>query len=97
MLVYYRIYAEDGVIPSKTPVAPGDPSPGRIKVISVPHPRTIKTIKCSIATVENIKYGERTSLFLTPFSQSPIGDERKFIFSVGLVLVLAWDPRHWNP
>ena len=78
LLVYYRIYAEDGAIPSTTPVSPGDPYLGRIKAISVPPPRTAKAVKCSIATVENIKDGESTSLFLTPFSQTPVGDKKKF-------------------
>ena len=34
--VYYRIYAEDGAISSKTSVAPGNPFLGRIKFRSVP-------------------------------------------------------------
>ena len=77
MLVYYRIYAEDGAIPSKTPIAPGDPSVGRIKVISVPPPRTAKTVKHSIAKVENIIDRKSTTLFLTPYSQSPMDDAEK--------------------
>ena len=73
-LVFYRIYAEDGAIPLKSPLTSGDPFLGRIKVIYVPPPRTAKTVKCSIAKVENIKDGERISLFLTPYSQSPMDD-----------------------
>ena len=73
-LVFYRIYAEDGAIPSKAPVIPGDPFLGRIKVRSVPPPHTAKTVKYSIATVENIKDSESISLFLTPYSQSPMDD-----------------------
>jgi hypothetical protein len=76
-LVYYRIYAEDGAIPSKTPVAPGDPFLGRIKARSVPPPHTAKAVKRSIAKVENIKDRTSTSLFLTPYSQSPMGDADK--------------------
>ena len=78
LLVYYRIYAEDGAIPSKTPVTPGDPFLGRIKARSVPPPRTAKALKCSIAKVENIKDRESTTLFLTPYSQSPMDDADKF-------------------
>ena len=74
MLVYYRIYAEDGAIPSNKPVVPGDPFLGRIKVGSVPPLRTVKNVKRSIAKVENIKDRESTSLFLTPHSQAPIDD-----------------------
>ena len=77
MLVYYRIYAEDGAIPSKTPIAPGDPFVGRIKVTSVPPPRTARTVKHSIAKVENIIDRKSTTLFLTPYSQSPMDDAEK--------------------
>ena len=76
MLVYYRIYAEDGAIPSKTPFEPGDHFLGRNKVRSVPPPRTVKAVK-GIAKVENIKDRESTSLFLTPYSQSPMDDTEK--------------------
>ena len=76
LLVYYRIYAEDGAIPSKTPAAPGDPFLGRIKARSVPppHPRTAKAVRYCIAKMENIKDCTTTSLFLTPYSQSPMDD-----------------------
>ena len=74
LLVYYRIYAEDGAIPLKTPLAPGDPFLGRIKARSVPPPHTVKAVKRSIANVENIKDRTNTSLFLTQYSQSPMGD-----------------------
>ena len=77
MLVYYRIYAEDGAIPSKTPAAPDDPFLGRIKAIYVPPPYTAKAVKRSIAKVEDIKDRTNTSLFLTPYSQSPMGDADK--------------------
>ena len=77
LLVYYRIYAEDGAIPSKTPVASGDPFLGRIKARSVAPPHIVQNVKRSIVKVENIKDGTITSLFLTPHSQSPIGDAEK--------------------
>ena len=83
MLVYYRIYADDGAIPSKTPVTPSDPFLGRIKVRSVPPPRTVNAVKGSIAKVENIKDRESTSLFLTPYSQSPMDDNEKITFLNG--------------
>ena len=78
-LVYYRIYAEDGAIPLKTPVIPGDLYLGRIKARSVPPPRTVKVVKLSIAKAENIKFEDHTSttLFLTPYSQSPMDDADK--------------------
>jgi hypothetical protein len=76
-VVYYRIYAEDGAIPSKTPVAPGDVFLGRIKARAVPPPRNAEAVKCSIAKVENIKDSTRSSLFLTPYSESPMSDAQK--------------------
>jgi hypothetical protein len=72
LLVYYRIYADDGAIRSKTPVAPGYPFLGRIQVESVSPPRNLKAVKSRIIKVENIKDGERSSLFLTSYSQSPM-------------------------
>ena len=77
MLVYYRIYAEDGAIPSKTHDAPCDPFLGRIRIRSVPPPRTAKSVKYGIGKVENIKDRENTSLFLTPYSESPMEDADK--------------------
>ena len=74
LLVYYRIYAEDGAIPSKAPVAPSDPFLGRIKFRSVPPPRTAKTVKRCIAKLENIKDRGNTSLFLTSYSKSAMDD-----------------------
>ena len=73
MLVYYRIYAEDGAIPSKT-LTSGYPFVGRIKARSVPPPHTFKAVKHSIAKVEDIKDPASASLFLTPCSQSPMDD-----------------------
>ena len=77
LLVYYRIYAEDGSIVSKTPAAPDDPFLGRIKARSVAPPHTAKAVKRSIAKMENIKDRTNTSLFFTPYSQSPMGDDDK--------------------
>ena len=64
-------------MPSKTPVAPGDPFIGRIKVRSVPPPRTAKTVKRCIAKLENIKDRGNTSLFLTSYSKSPLDEAEK--------------------
>jgi hypothetical protein len=85
LLVYYRVYAEDGAIPSKTPVAPGYPFLGRIQVKSVSPPRNLNAVKSRIIKVENIrvKDGERTCLFLTPYSQSPMDGADKVSFLNG--------------
>ena len=77
MIVYYRIYAEDGALPLNTPVSPSDPFLGRIKFRSVPPPRTVKTVRGSITKVENIIDRESTTLYLTPYSRSPMDDAEK--------------------
>ena len=43
----------------------------------MPAPRTIKVLKCSIAKLENIKDRESTTLFLTPYSHTPMDDTEK--------------------
>ena len=77
LLVYYRIYSDDGAIPSKSPVDHDDPFLGRIKARSVPPPRNVKAVKRIIENVENIKHRERTRLFLTPYSKSALDDADK--------------------
>jgi hypothetical protein len=80
LLVYYRIYTEDGAIPSKAPVASGNPFLGRIKDRFVAPPHTVRNVKRSIEYVEDIKDRKTTTtLFLTPHSQSPMGDAEEII------------------
>jgi hypothetical protein len=76
MAVYYRIYTEDGAIISKTSATTDDPSLGCITATSVPPPHNVISLKRVIAKVENINL-TRTSLFLTPSSQSPVDDTLK--------------------
>ena len=56
------------------PAAPGNPFLGRIKAISLPPPHTIKVIKNCTAKMENIIDCTSISLFLTPYSNSPMRD-----------------------
>jgi hypothetical protein len=49
----------------------------------VPPPRSVKAVKRSIANVENIKHCERTSLFLTTYSESPMDDADMFTIQNG--------------
>jgi hypothetical protein len=49
----------------------------------VPPPRNAKAVKCRIVKVENIKDGERTSLFLTPYSESPMDEADMFTIHNG--------------
>ena len=60
-----------------TPATPSDPFLGRIKARSVPPPHTAKAVKQTIGKAENIKDRTSTSLFLTPYSQSPMDDAGK--------------------
>ena len=72
------IYAEDGAIPSRAPVTSGNPFLGRIKARSVAPPHTVQNVKRSIEYAEDIKDRKiTTTLFLTPHSQSPMGDADK--------------------
>jgi hypothetical protein len=81
MAVYYRIYAEDGVIPSKTSATPSDYFLGRIKVTSVPPPHNANSLKRALAKVENVNI-THTYLFITPYDPSPMEDSLKVtIFS----------------
>jgi hypothetical protein len=41
-------------------------------------PHTVQNVKRSIANVEDIKDYSITTLFLTPYSQSPLGDAEEF-------------------
>ena len=63
-----------------SPVTPGDTFLGYIKVRSVSPPHTAKAVKSSIAKVENIKDSDSITLFLTPYSQSPMDDANNDIF-----------------
>jgi hypothetical protein len=74
MIVYYRIYTENGGIPSKRPVSADSPFLGQIKATSIPPPHTANSVKRSIARVEDIKDRARTILCLTPYSLLPMED-----------------------
>ena len=79
LIVYYRTYAGDGAIPSKTPAAPDDPFLGRIKALSVPPPYhdTAGAVKRTIAKMERINDRASTSLFISPYSKLPMRDADK--------------------
>jgi hypothetical protein len=77
LVVYYRFYAEDGAIPSKTSASADEPFLGRVKADSVAPPHTVASIKRCLARYENVKDTARTSLFLTSSSKSPLGNARR--------------------
>ena len=65
----------------KTPATPSDPFLGRFKSSSVPPPHTVGALKSKIAKEEDIKMLANTSLFLTPYSQTPMDDTTKVILN----------------
>ena len=65
----------------KTPATSSDPYLGRFKSSSVRPPHTVGTVKSKIAKEEDIKILANTSLFLTPYSQSPMDDTSKVILN----------------
>ena len=49
----------------------------------MPPPRNAKAVKRSIEKVEDIKHCEKTSLFLTPYSELPMDDGDMFTIHSG--------------
>ncbi|KAJ6626622.1 hypothetical protein B0H10DRAFT_1997879 [Mycena sp. CBHHK59/15] len=77
--VYYRVYALDGVIPSKTGFNAGNPFLGRIKATSVPPPHTVASLKRCLAQAENLPdpMNLRTSLFQDRVDKEPMDTTTK--------------------
>ena len=96
LIVFYRIYAEDGAVPSKTPT-PGDPFLGRIKARSVPPPHrdTAKAVKLTIARVENINTIQALVSTLHRTTNHPWVTLTKLLLLI--VLLVARDPHHRTP
>jgi len=72
--VYYRVFAEDGAIPSANPVYSDDPYLGRILAKLVAPPHTAMTLKYCLSNFENIDNTTPTKLFIAPSSQTPMDD-----------------------
>ena len=71
--VYYRIYTEDGAIPSKHPINSSDLSLGRINIDIITPPHTINSIKWCIAKAEQLGFGGTDSkLFRNMGSETPM-------------------------
>ncbi|KAJ7106434.1 hypothetical protein C8R43DRAFT_963401 [Mycena crocata] len=66
--IYYRLYAPDGSIPSKSPADPQKPFIGRIPAISIPPPHNVTSLKRFIVDAEGLSDpdGTRTALYLSP-------------------------------
>ncbi|KAJ6528730.1 hypothetical protein DFH09DRAFT_1185606 [Mycena vulgaris] len=63
--VYYRVYAPDGAIPSKTAPDRGNPFIGRVKATSVPPPHNLLSLKRTLGEAEGLpdSTGGRTSIY----------------------------------
>jgi hypothetical protein len=72
--VYYRVYAEDGAIPSVNPVFSDDPYLGRILAHLVAPPHIVINLKNTLSVLENIDGSVPMSLFGTASSQTPMDD-----------------------
>ncbi|KAJ6502688.1 hypothetical protein C8R47DRAFT_1106445 [Mycena vitilis] len=74
--VYYRIFAPDGAIPSKTATDPTDRLVGRLKALSVPPPLNAASLKRTLAQAEQIAdpMGLRADLYRLPSDQTPMDD-----------------------
>lgn len=81
--MYYRLYNNNGAMPSKHPAQSNDLSVGRIKVISVPPPHTAASIMKCISNTERFKNTMQRQLFVNIYSEFPIGE--------GHVSILAGD------
>jgi len=68
--VYYRVYTEDGAIPSKSPVYSDDPYLARIWAKQVALPRTVTSLKRCLSAVESISNHNGTSLFVSAKSET---------------------------
>ncbi|KAJ7737294.1 hypothetical protein B0H16DRAFT_1425229 [Mycena metata] len=72
--IYYRVYAPDGAIPSKSAFDSSNPFVGRIAARSVPPPHNVTSLKGCFVKTENFNdpTGLRTVLYLNPAAQAPM-------------------------
>lgn len=75
--VYYRLYANDNVIPSINAFKDSDPYLGRIDAILVAPPQTALSLKRYVAKSESVDDPTWISLFLTLTSQEMVDDSQK--------------------
>jgi len=77
LAVYYRVFFEDGAIPTLHPATPDDPFLGRVLATSITPPHKVDSLKRCLAKHEDIDRGKTISLFLTRSSKSPMDDTSK--------------------
>lgn len=81
--VYYRVYTEDGAIPSTNQVYSDDPHLGRILAELVAPPHIAISLKHCLLSVENIDVNTPSNLFISASSHTPMDD-------AGRVSILAY-------
>ena len=76
--VYYRVFFEDGAIPTLHPATSDDPFLGRVLATSITPPHNVDSLKRCLAKHEDIDHRRKTiSIFLTRSSKSPMDDSSK--------------------
>jgi hypothetical protein len=82
MAVYYRLYTEDGAIPSRQPLYSSDLYLGCVQAALVPAPQRAADIKRYLCQIENLKSATTSSpstttssLFISALDQTPIDDD----------------------
>ncbi|KAJ7753540.1 hypothetical protein B0H16DRAFT_769498 [Mycena metata] len=77
--VYYRVYAPDGAIPSKTATDVNNPFVGRIRAKSVPPPLNVASLKRTLAHAEGLPdpLGLRSALYRFSLDQTPMDEAEK--------------------
>lgn len=73
--VYYRVYTEDGAIPSMNRVYSDDLHLGRIPAEFVAPPLTAMSLKHCLSGLENVRNFHSAELFLSASSKAPIPDD----------------------
>jgi hypothetical protein len=71
LAVYYRVFFEEGAVPTLHPATPDDPFLGRILATSIAPPHNVASIKSGLATHERMNYGRDSIRF---FTGSPMDD-----------------------
>jgi hypothetical protein len=75
LLVYYRVYTENGLLLPKSAAGTGDPSLGRILGIAVTPPRTVLSLKKHLRVVEGPTYETLLDLYDSCAAPSPMDDK----------------------
>jgi hypothetical protein len=70
--VYYRVYTENGEMPSKYPINKKDPSLTRIRALSVAPPHTVASIKRCLCSIEKIGDYNGSKIFSDLSSEDPL-------------------------